>query len=224
MTVDQGIVYAVIVMILLLPALTRWRYDLVAMLGLLLLVVAGIISAEEAFIGYGHPAVVTVAAVLICSLGLQNSGVVDLLARWISGVGENLSLQLATLCGLAALSSAFMNNVGALAIFMPVAIRMAHKSERSPALYLMPLAFSAHFGGMMTLIGTPSNIIIASLRTQYAGEPFGMFDFAPLGLGIAFFSIIFIALLAHASSSRSRSNSSRWRGLRSVGKRTSTSA
>ncbi len=117
-----------------------------------------------------------------------------------------------------------MNNVGALAIFMPVAIRMAHKSERSPALYLMPLAFSAHFGGMMTLIGTPPNIIIASLRTQYAGEPFGMFDFAPLGLGIAFFSIIFIALLAHASSSRSRSNSSRWRGLRSVGKRTSTSA
>lgn len=195
MTLAQGIVYTVILMILLVPAATRWRYDLVALLGLLILVIAGIITADEAFAGYSHPAVVTVAAVLVCSRGLQNSGVVDLLARWLSGVGEGLSIQLATLCGLAALSSAFMNNVGALAIFMPVAIRTAHNSDRSPALYLMPLAFSAHFGGMMTLIGTPPNIIIATLRTQYVGEPFGMFDFAPLGLGIAVFSVLFIALV-----------------------------
>ncbi|MFP4395687.1 MAG: SLC13 family permease [Anaerolineales bacterium] len=195
MTIQQGIVYTVILLTLLLPMLKRWRYDLVAVLGLLLLVILGIISADEAFAGYGHPAVVTVVAVLVCSRGLQNSGVVDLLARWISGVGHRLSLQLAALCGLVAICSAFMNNVGALAIFMPVAIRMAHKSERSPSLYLMPLAFTAHFGGMMTLIGTPPNIIIATFRTQYAGEPFGMFDFAPLGLGIAIFSVLFIALI-----------------------------
>ncbi|MFP4344725.1 MAG: SLC13 family permease [Anaerolineales bacterium] len=193
MTVEQGIVYAVILMILIVPMFKRWRYDLVALLGLLLLIIVEIISPEEAFAGYGHPAVVTVAAVLVCSRGLQNSGVVDLLARWLSIAGDRLSFQLAALCGLAALSSAFMNNVGALAIFMPVAIRMAHKSQRSPALYLMPLAFSAHFGGMMTLIGTPPNIIIATLRTEHVGEPFGMFDFAPLGLGVAFFSILFIA-------------------------------
>ncbi len=195
MTIQQGIVYLIILLTLILPMFKRWRYDLVALLGLLVLAILGIISPEEAFAGYGHPAVVTVAAVLVCSRGLQNSGVVDMLARWISGVGQRLSLQLAALCGLVALASAFMNNVGALAIFMPVAIRMAHKSERSPSLYLMPLAFSAHFGGMMTLIGTPPNIIIATFRTQYAGEPFGMFDFAPLGLGIAIFSVLFIALV-----------------------------
>ncbi len=195
MTIEQGIVYTVILLILIVPMFRRWRYDLVALLGVLLLVVVGIISADEAFHGYGHPAVITVAAVLVCSRGLQNSGVVDLLARWISGVGHGLSIQLAVLCGLAALSSAFMNNVGALAVFMPVAIRMAHKSERSPALYLMPLAFSAHFGGMMTLIGTPPNIIISTLRAETVGEPFGMFDFAPLGFGITLFSITFIALV-----------------------------
>ncbi|MFO7743743.1 MAG: SLC13 family permease [Anaerolineae bacterium] len=195
MTLEQGIVYAVILMILILPMLRRFRYDLIALFGVLLLVIVGIISADDAFGGYGHAAVVTVAAVLVCSRGLQNSGVVDLLASWFCNVGESLGVQLAVLCGLAGLSSGFMNNVGALAIFMPVAIRMAHESDRSPALYLMPLAFSAHFGGMMTLIGTPPNIIIATLRAEYVGESFGMFDFAPLGLGVAFFSIAFIALV-----------------------------
>jgi di/tricarboxylate transporter len=193
-TPEQAIVFAVVLTTLILPAVHHWRYDLVAVLGLLLLVIVGVVPANTAFDGFGHPAVITVAAVLIVSRGLQNSGVVDLLARWMSGVGQQLSLQLAALCGLAALSSAFMNNVGALAIFMPVAIRMAHRSERPPALYLMPLAFSAHFGGMMTLIGTPPNIIIATFRAEYAGEPFKMFDFAPLGLGIAIFSVAFIAI------------------------------
>jgi di/tricarboxylate transporter len=118
-----------------------------------------------------------------------------MLARWMGGVGGNLSVQLVALCGLVAVASAFMNNVGALAVFMPVAIRMARRSERSPALYLMPLAFSAHFGGMMTLIGTPPNIIMSTLRAQYGGEPFRMFDFLPLGLGIAAVCIAFIALV-----------------------------
>lgn len=195
MTIQQGIVYTIILLILILPMFRRWRYDLVALLGLLVLVITGIISADEAFAGYGHPAVITVAAVLVCSRGLQNSGVVDLLARWMSSVGEGLSLQLALLCGAAGLISAFMNNVGTLAVLMPVAIRMARESDRSPALYLMPLAFSAHFGGMTTLIGTPPNMIIATMRTEYAGEPFGMFAFAPVGLGIAIVSITFIALV-----------------------------
>lgn len=195
LTVQQGLVYAVILVTLVLPMFKRWRYDLVALLGVLLLSLLQIIPASEAFAGYGHPAIITVAAVLVVSRGLQNSGVVDMLARWMGGVGDNLSLQLAALCGLVALASAFMNNVGALAVFMPVAIRMAHKSGRSPALYLMPLAFSAHFGGMMTLIGTPPNIIMSTFREEYGGAPFRMFDFAPLGLGITIFSVAFIALV-----------------------------
>ena len=188
-------VYGVTVAILLVPVLTRLRYDLVAMLGLLVLVLLGIIAPDVAFAGFGHPAVITVAAVLMVTRGLQNAGVIDMLARWMGGVGGNLSVQLVALCGLVAVASAFMNNVGALAVFMPVAIRMARRSERSPALYLMPLAFSAHFGGMMTLIGTPPNIIMSTLRAQYGGEPFRMFDFLPLGLGIAAVCIAFIALV-----------------------------
>jgi di/tricarboxylate transporter len=195
MTLEQGIVYTVLLATLILPIFRRWRYDLVTVLGLLTLVIVGIVPANTAFDGFGHPAVITVAAVLIASRGLQNSGVVDLLARWLARVGDGLSLQLTALCSLAALSSAFMNNVGALAVFMPVAIRMAHRSKRSPSIYLLPLAFSAHFGGMMTLIGTPPNIIIATFRTEYVGEPFRMFDFAPLGVGIAVFCIAFIALV-----------------------------
>jgi di/tricarboxylate transporter len=195
MTLQQGIVFFAVLLTLFLPVFTRLRYDLVALLGVLLLAVIGIITPEQLFDGYGHSAVVTVAAVLVVSRGLQNAGVVDVLARWIGGVGNHISLQLAALCGLVALASAFMNNIGALAVFMPVAIRMAHKSQRPPSLYLMPMAFSAHFGGMMTLIGTPPNIIMSGIRAQYTGEPFGMFDFAPLGLGIALACIAFISLV-----------------------------
>lgn len=195
MTLEIGIVYLIVLLMLAIPMLGRWRYDLVALMGLLVLAILGIVSPEEAFSGFGHPAVITVAAVLVVSRGLQNSGVVDVLARWISGIGDHISLQLIALCGLAALASAFMNNVGALAVFLPVAIRLAYRSDRSPALLLMPLAFAAHFGGMMTLIGTPSNVIVAAFREQYVGEPFRMFDFAPLGIVIAVASIAFIALV-----------------------------
>jgi di/tricarboxylate transporter len=195
MTISILTVYVVILLILLVPAFTRYRYDLVAVLAIVLLAVVGIISPESAFIGFGHPAVITVAAVLVITRGLQNAGVVDLLTRWMGIVGESLTLQLAILCGTVAIASAFMNNVGALAVFMPVAISMAQKSRRSPALYLMPLAFSAHFGGMMTLIGTPSNIIMATFRAEQVGEAFRMFDFLPLGLGVAIASVLFISLV-----------------------------
>jgi di/tricarboxylate transporter len=195
MTPQILIVYLTVLSILVVPIATRLRYDLVALLGLLLLSTLGLVHPDAAFSGLGHPAVITVAAVLIITRGLRNAGVIDLLARWLGTVGASLSVQLAALCGLVGLASAFMNNVGALAVFMPVAMRMAQKSERSPALYLMPLAFSAHFGGMMTLIGTPPNIIMSTLRAEYVGEPFRMFDFLPLGLGIAVASITFISLI-----------------------------
>ena len=195
MTLQILIVYVAVLSILIVPIVSRLRYDLVALVGLLVLSVLGLIPADAAFAGLGHPAVITVAAVLVVTRGLRNAGVIDLLARWFSNVGENLSVQLVALCGLVAVASAFMNNVGALAVFMPVTIRVARRSERSPALYLMPLAFSAHFGGMMTLIGTPPNIIMSTLRAEYVGEPFRMFDFLPLGLGIAVACVAFISFI-----------------------------
>lgn len=195
MTFEQGLVYGVIGLTLVMLAFEIWRYDLVALIGMLLLVILGTISVEEAFAGFGHPAVVTIAAVLVVSRGLQNTGVADIVARWMSRVGDSLGPQLMVLCGLVILSSGFMNNIAALAIFIPVAVRIARKSDRSPSLYLLPMAFSSHLGGLITLIGTPTNLIVSGLRAQYIGERFGMFAFAPVGLAISVIGVTFIALV-----------------------------
>ena len=195
MTFEQGLVYAVILLTLVMLVFEIWRYDIIAMIGMLLLVILGMIPVEEAFAGFGHPAVVTIAAVLIVSRGLQNTGVADLVARWMSGVGDRLALQLAILCGLVVISSAFMNNIAALAIFIPVAIRISMKSRRPASLYLLPMAFSSHFGGLITLIGTPTNLIVSELRVERVGMAFNMFEFAPIGLGIAVVGVAFIAIL-----------------------------
>jgi di/tricarboxylate transporter len=195
LTFEQGLVFAVLLLALVLFVWGKWRYDIVALLALMTLVLSGILPPEGAFQGLGHPAVVTVMAVLVCSRGLQNSGAIDWITRWFTGIGNNMVVQLAALCGLVAFLSAFMNNIGALAILMPVAISMARKSKRSAALYLMPLAFSAHFGGMMTLIGTPPNLIISSFRASAVGEPFRMFDLTSVGLPITIVGVLFTALI-----------------------------
>lgn len=173
----------------------RWRYDIVALVALLALVVPGIVDPERAFLGFGHPAVVTVAAVLVISRGLENSGFVSLMARSLRGLGGRTLPQLSALTVLVAVCSAFMNNVGALALFMPVAIQMARDDDKPASLFLMPLAFGSLLGGLTTLIGTPPNIIIATFRAEEAGSAFGMFDFAPVGAGVAVAGILFIVLV-----------------------------
>ncbi len=195
MTLEQALVYAVIAVTLIMLAFEIWRYDVVALIGMLLLTVLGTITVEEAFAGFGHPAVVTIAAVLVVSHGLQNTGAVDHVAKWMSAVGDHLGAQLMVLCGLVNLSSAFMNNIAALAIFIPVAVRIARRSDRPPSLYLLPMAFSAHLGGFITLIGMPTNLIVSELRLQYVGERFGMFAFAPIGLAISVVGITFISII-----------------------------
>jgi di/tricarboxylate transporter len=192
---DQYFVFAIIVTVLVLFIWGRWRYDLVAIMALLLLTIVGLIPGDQAFYGFSHPAVITVAAVLILSRALLNSGLVDYAVRLLSGINQNLQLQLAALVAAVTLCSAFMNNIGALALFMPIAIRMARKTNRAPSLFLMPLAFGSLLGGMITQIGTPPNIIISMFREDTtAGTPFRMFDFAPVGLGVALIGILFIIL------------------------------
>ena len=193
--VDQIIVFAVLVAALALFVWERWRYDVVALMALLAVAVAGIIPAGQVFAGFGHPAVITVAAVLVVSRGLRNSGVVGLLARPLARVGERATAQVSALSSLVAALSAFMNNVGALALMMPVAIRLARKGKRSPSILLMPLAFGSLLGGLITLIGTPPNIIIATFRTDAGLEPFRMFDFTPVGLGVALAGLLFVSLV-----------------------------
>jgi di/tricarboxylate transporter len=195
-SVDQTMVFATLAVVLFLFIWGRIRHDFVALIGLFLLVVAGIIPAEQSFSGFGHPAVITVAAVLIIGKALEYSGVVDVLGKWVMKVGNNLTVQILTLSLLVAVASAFMNNVGALALMMPIAIHMARKSGNPPSLLLMPIAFASLLGGMTTLVGTPPNIIIATFRAQETGEAFGMFNFAPVGVVIAIIGILFIGLLA----------------------------
>ena len=172
-----------------------WRYDVVALLALLFLALWGIVPAGEAFSGFGHAAVITVASVLVVSRALGNAGVILPIARMLRMAGNRPLLQLGGLTLLVAAASAFINNVGALAIFMPVAISMARKSGISPSVLLMPLAFGSLLGGLVTLIGTPPNIIIATYRAEVNETPFRMFDFAPVGLVVAVAGILLITLI-----------------------------
>jgi di/tricarboxylate transporter len=195
MTGEQLIVFGVLAATLVLFVWNRWRYDLVALAALLACALTGVVPADEVFAGIGHPAVISVAAVLVLSRGLLNAGVVDSVARRLMQVGERPWAQVAALTGIVALSSGFMNNVGALALFMPVAIWMSRQSGRSPSYLLMPLAFGSLLGGTLTLIGTPPNLIIAGYRAEAGEAPFGMFAFLPVGAAVTVAGVLFIALL-----------------------------
>ncbi len=196
MPIEQYAVFVTLVLALGLFTWGRWRYDLVAVLALLFLTMAGIVPGEEAFYGFGHPAVITVAAVLILSRALMNSGLVDYIVRVMGRINNYPDRQFLILIAAVTLCSAFMNNIGALALFMPVAIRMARKSKRPPSILLMPLAFGSLLGGLMTQIGTPPNIIISLFREDTAsGGQFGMFDFTPVGAGVALAGVLFIVFI-----------------------------
>jgi di/tricarboxylate transporter len=192
---DQWMVFGTLGLALVLFAWGKIRHDFVALISLFLLIIAGIVDPDQAFKGFGHPAVITVAAVLIIGKALEFSGLIDLLGKWVMKIGDSLLLQILVLSVLVAVASAFMNNVGALAIMMPIAIHMARKSGNPPSLILMPIAFASLLGGMTTLIGTPPNIIIATFRADELGEPFGMFDFSPVGAVLTLAGIAFITLL-----------------------------
>ncbi|MEZ5664778.1 MAG: SLC13 family permease [Burkholderiaceae bacterium] len=195
MTVDQGITLAILLATVAMFLWGRWRHDMVAVSALLACVLAGVVPAGAAFAGLGHPAVVTVACVLVLSRGLQASGAVDALAQVVLPAGAGRTLSLAALVGLGALLSGFMNNVGAMALLMPVAMQLAQRLTLSPGQVLMPLAFGTILGGMTTLIGTPPNLIVAGFRAEAVGSGFGMFDFTPVGLSVAVIGVAFVALL-----------------------------
>jgi di/tricarboxylate transporter len=173
----------------------RFRYDLVALLALLAVVLTGVFPVEKAFDGFAHPAVVTVAAVLVISRSLQNAGLVDVVVRLLAPLKGKQSLQLIVQTLLVALLSAFMNNVGALALMLPVAMRNAYRDGYAPASALMPLAFGSLLGGLTTLIGTPPNIIISTFRHRELGEAYSMFTFTPVGGVVALAGVAFIVTI-----------------------------
>jgi di/tricarboxylate transporter len=192
---DQIIVYAVLIISMVLFVQDRIRYDLIAVLSLCALCFTGIVPFDEAFSGFSNPAVITVGAILILSFSLEKAGLVQVVGQWMTHVGDSQPRQVLAICGAVALLSAFINNVGAVALLMPVAIHMARKANRSPSFVLMPMAFASLLGGMATLIGTPPNMIVASFRKEYADAPFRMFDFTPVGGGVAVICLAFIVLI-----------------------------
>lgn len=194
---DSTLVFIVLGLTLVAFAWGRFRYDVVALTALLGSVMLGLVPAEDAFDGFGHPAVITVAAVLVLSRGLEYSGVVDVIADKVMKAGDRLFLQLVLLTATVVVLSGFMNNVGALALMLPVTMRVAREHDTSPSLLLMPLAFASLLGGLTTLIGTPPNIIISSFRNDMFGEGFGMFSFFPVGAVVALAGLLFIVLLGY---------------------------
>jgi di/tricarboxylate transporter len=189
------LVFGTIAAALLLFAWGGLRHDLVALLCLLFLSLLGIIPGDDAFSGFANPAVISVAAILIVSQGLRSSGFVELIGSRLQELKAGLALQVALLSSLVCLLSAFMNNIGALAIIMPVAMQLSRKQGRPASAILMPLAFASLLGGMTTLIGTPPNMIISSYRVSAGGRPFGLFDFSPVGLSLAALGLLFISLI-----------------------------
>jgi di/tricarboxylate transporter len=195
MTQDQIILFALFAAVFALLLWGRYRYDLVAFSALMAGVVLDVVPTQDAFSGFGHPATLVVALVLIVSAGLVRSGAVFLITRTLVDASRGLGAHIALMGGIGAVLSAFMNNVAALALLMPVDIQTARKAGRAPGLSLMPLSFATILGGMVTLIGTPPNIIIASIRGEATGTPFAMFDFAPVGGVAAVAGLLFVALI-----------------------------
>lgn len=195
MTFDQGIVFAIIAGAMVMFVWNRVRYDVVGITALVLAVLSGIVPADHAFDGFGHAAVITVAAVLVISKALQNSGLVDRFVLLLAGSRKSPTMQVAAASGIAAALSCVMNNVGALALMLPVALRNAYKAGRSPSIVLIPLSFASLLGGLVTLIGTPPNIVISGFRETQTGTPFAMFDFAPVGLVVAVAGLVYLATI-----------------------------
>lgn len=195
MTTDQIILFTLFAAFFAMLLWGKFRYDLVAFSALMIAVVLGVVPTDQAFSGFGHPATLVVALVLIVSAGLVRSGAVFLITRTLIDSSRSLGLHITFMGAIGGVLSAFMNNVAALALLMPVDIQTARKAGRLPGLSLMPLSFATILGGMATLIGTPPNIIISAIREETLGAPFAMFDFAPVGGLAAVAGLAFVALI-----------------------------
>jgi di/tricarboxylate transporter len=195
MTWQQGAILAVLACTLAVFVWDRWRYDVVALASLMACVVLGLIGPDAAFAGFSNPAVITVAAVLVISRALGRTGAIDALAGRLIDAGGSPLAHLATFCVLGALLSGFMNNVAALALLLPVALSTARRHGYAPGLLLMPLSFATLLGGMITLIGTPPNLLISAFRAEATGARFLLFDFAPTGLALSAAGIAYLLLL-----------------------------
>ena len=194
---DQFLLSLTIVSLLGLFIWGKFRYDALAAGALLVLIILGVIPSNQAFNGFAHPAVITVALVLIISQGLKNSGLTGLVGKIIGGRSFTKFQFLISLLFIAAILSSFINNIGALAILLPITLNVCQKMDWHPSRFLMPLAFACILGGMNTTIGTPPNIIISEYKSTISDSGFNFFDFSYVGLVITVLSILFISVIGN---------------------------
>lgn len=194
MTPDQAIAFGIVGVTIALFVWGRLPYDLVALLALLAGLVTGVVPAETAFDGFADDIVIIVASALLVSAAVARSGVVETAMRPLVPHLRSPATQVPVLAGAVMLLSGFVKNIGALALLMPVAVQLARRTGHSPSALLMPMAFASLLGGIVTLIGTSPNIIVSRMREEILGQPFGMFDFAPVGVVVALAGLGFLAL------------------------------
>src|SRR5688572_20597859 len=192
MTLPQGLAFAIVGAMMGLFVWGRIRYDVVALLALVAAVFTGIVPAKEAFSGFSDDVVIIVAAALVVSAAIARSGITELAIRPLAPYLTTTRAQVFVLVLAVTLFSTFIKNVGALAILLPVALQFAKKTGTSPSQLLMPLAFGSLLGGLITMVGTSPNIIVSRVREEILGEPFEMFDYAPVGLGLSAIGLLYI--------------------------------
>jgi di/tricarboxylate transporter len=194
MTLHQSFAFGILFVMMVMFAWGRLRYDIVALGGLLAAVTVGIVPYDKAFSGFSEDIVIIVASALLVSAAVARSGVIERMIRPISPYLTRTQVQVVVLTMTVTILSAFVKNIGALAMMMPIAFQLARKNDKPVAALLMPMAFGSLVGGIVTLIGTSPNIIVSRVREEITGEPFGMFDFTPVGLGLAVAGVLFLSV------------------------------
>src|SRR5262245_39650258 len=208
MTLDQSLALAIIAAMMALFVWGRPRYDIVACLALVAAVAFGLVKPQDAFSGFGNDIVIIVASALVVSRAIAQTGLIELLLQRISPYAHAVPVQIFVLVAAVTVLSAFVKNIGALAIMIPMAFQMAKRSGISASRFLMPMSFGALLGGLMTQIGTSPNIIVSRVRGEMTGQPFSMFDFTPVGAMLAVVGTLFLVVAYRMLPARARSTAS----------------
>jgi di/tricarboxylate transporter len=194
MTAEQALSFFILGTMMVFFIWDRFRYDIVACSALMLSVAVGIVPFDRAFDGFSDDIVIIVGSALIVSAGVARSGAVDAaIQRFLPDV-QSVRAQLALLVVTVTVLSAFIKNIGALAIMIPVAFQFARRSNVQPSVFLMPMAFGSLIGGLMTQVGTSPNVVVSRMREDLTGESFTMFDFTPVGASLALVGSLFLLL------------------------------
>lgn len=206
MTYQQILSFSVIILMMAAFLWGKIRYDIIALCALLLAIAVGVVPFDQAFTGFSDDIVIIVGSALIVSAGVARSGLMqNAVQRFLPDL-NNVRLQLLVLVAIVSVLSAFVKNVGALAIMIPIAIQFARRSNVSPSVFLMPMAFGALLGGLMTQVGTSPNVVVSRLREELVGIPFTMFDFTPVGAILAVVGLIYLVGFYWLVPERSRGN------------------